>query len=324
MLPAVVIFSCTLVLAILLPFHSSLAHASSCLTSNDPNVTTASPCFVHQPLMTHLNPYNPDRVGVQVPPRDWAREGPPYSSRMPHTHYDNGGGHDHAALQVGGYNYPYGYSGPQPEYNQGYSRPMYPSPGRSWNPFFFRPMTPSWPPPFTRPIPPQYPPTNYPYMRPNSFLNGLFSKRTQPQVPQVYPATLTEEKPDPVYLGAGSLKLLDHRLAEITCPLSDNNYRIVSNVAWVKVTGPYEWQAPVPPFNCARPGCTYQDLHAQSDFRYQVINLGHTSILRIHMFTPSDFGIYRCAATAQLSGGLMAGKTTTVYRVTEFNLPNGK
>ena len=71
---------------------------------------------------------------------------------------------------------------------------------------------------------------------------------------------------------------------------------------------------------CARPGCTYHDLHPQSDFRYQVINLGHGSILRIHMFTPSDFGVYRCAATAQLP----SGKTTTVYRVTEFNLPSGK
>lgn len=84
------------------------------------------------------------------------------------------------------------------------------------------------------------------------------------------------------------------------------------------MNGPYEWQAPVPPFNCAR--CTYQDLQPNNDFRYQVMDMGHTSLLRIHMFTPSDFGVYRCAATAQMP----TGKTTTIYRVTEFNLPNGK
>ena len=239
MLPLTDFQTCTLVLIFLSSvLTSSTADATvSCLSSNDSNVTTVTPCFVHQPLMTHLNPYNPNRNGVQVPSRglEWGREVvPPYNSRVPQTHYIE---NEQSPMQIGGYNYPHGYSGPQPEHNWYENRPRFPPPGRSWNPFLFRPISPSWPSPFTRPMPPQYGhypqnqyppnqyPVSYPYVRPNSFLSGLFSKRTQP----IYPATVTEEKPEPVYLGPGSLKLLDHRLAEITCTFSDSsNYKIIS------------------------------------------------------------------------------------------------
>ena len=85
-------------------------------------------------------------------------------------------------------------------------------------------------------------------------------------------------------------------------------------MAWVKVTGPYEPGVQHSPFECRRPGCDYIHLNSYNDFRFRVISLGQTSTLRIYDYTPSDQGIYRCAATAQTSSGL----SVTVYQIIEL------
>lgn len=86
------------------------------------------------------------------------------------------------------------------------------------------------------------------------------------------------------------------------------------NVAWVKVTGPYEFGTLHPPFECLRAGCNYIYLNSYNDFRLRVITLGQTSTLRIYDYTPADQGIYRCAATAQGPDG----RTVTLYKIIEL------
>ena len=195
---------------------------SSCVPDDDSNTTTTAPCFQHQSLLSHLSPFSAHRF---LPPnREWPGQGGGlFNRRVPDVNYLNEN-EDTNRLHMGGYNYPHGYSGPQPEYNGGYPRTLVPAPIRAWNPFYFRPMSPppapSWS-PFSRPSSPHFPPS-YPDMRPNNFFSGLFSKRTTvPIAPSV-----TEEKSDPVYLGPGNLKILSPRLAEITC--SFDGSRIVS------------------------------------------------------------------------------------------------
>ncbi|RWS02167.1 hypothetical protein B4U79_18420 [Dinothrombium tinctorium] len=85
------------------------------------------------------------------------------------------------------------------------------------------------------------------------------------------------------------------------------------NAAWVKVIGTYDYQQPIPPFECAN-RCYYSYINALNDFRYRVITIGQTSILHIYDFQNSDYGIYRCTAT----GLATDGSTNTLYQVIEF------
>lgn len=149
------------------------------------------------------------------------------------------------------------------------------------------------------------------------------------------PLPVAVKASEPVFMGRGTVQIMNNRDSELTCSFTDPKYRIISvscvieicvsnltllivqNIVWVKVTGPYDHFMPVPPFDCLTPGCQYEHINNAADFRFRVITLGPTSILRIYDFIHRDFGIYRCAATATGADG----QTVTLYKIAEFLQP---
>ena len=128
-------------------------------------------------------------------------------------------------------------------------------------------------------------------------------------------AATTHQPHDPIFLGRGTFGIIDGRDAELVCSFNHPQYQIVSNVAWVRVEGPYSF----PHFDCHHHGheCKYHYINQQQDFRFRVISSGQTSTLRIYDYARIDFGVYRCAATGQGRDG----KTSTLYQVIEFLEP---
>jgi hypothetical protein len=116
-------------------------------------------------------------------------------------------------------------------------------------------------------------------------------------------------------LGRGAFGIIDGRDAELVCNFNHPQHQIVSNVAWVRVEGPYSF----PHFDCQhhRHECKYHYINQQQDFRFRVISSGQTSTLRIYDYARIDFGVYRCAATGQGPDG----KTSTLYQIIEFLEP---
>ncbi|RWS27269.1 hypothetical protein B4U80_12881 [Leptotrombidium deliense] len=140
-----------------------------------------------------------------------------------------------------------------------------------------------------------------------------------PSYPNYPPPKPKPERQEPIFLGRGMVRIVDGKDAELTCYFSDPRYKIVSNAAWVKVIGQYDYWRQTPPFECFD-RCTYTYINSIEDFRYRVITMGQTSILRIYNWQNGDYGIYRCTAT----GLGVDGSTVTLYQVIEFVGANKK
>ncbi|KAI1292811.1 hypothetical protein HDE_06734 [Halotydeus destructor] len=182
-----------------------------------------------------------------------------------------------------GYTYPQGYMGPGV---QVYGPPAYYGSSQYWDPRMYQGYQ-------------QY--DNYQQY-------SDFQRRSRLVTPK------TEE---PIFFGFGSVQFVSQRDVELGCDFNDVTIKVVSNAAWVKVTGPYDVYQAQPPFECTQPGCNLVHFNLSEDFRYRVITTGPVSNMRIYDMTPADYGVYRCAATGLESDGT----TRTLYRIVAFQPP---
>lgn len=125
---------------------------------------------------------------------------------------------------------------------------------------------------------------------------------------------LKEKDVEPKYMGRGTVNALNSGITDMTCNFNDPSYRAVSNAAWVKIIGPYNYHEPVPPFECSQQDCSLVYMNGGHNLRYRALTNGPMATLRIYETQPSDRGIYRCTITGQSSDG----RTQTLYQVVEF------
>ncbi|XP_074596903.1 uncharacterized protein LOC141851981 [Brevipalpus obovatus] len=125
---------------------------------------------------------------------------------------------------------------------------------------------------------------------------------------------LKEKDVEPKYMGRGTVNALNNGITDMSCNFNDPTYRAVSNAAWVKIIGPYNYHEPVPPFECSQQDCSLVYMNGGQNLRYRALTNGPMATLRIYETQPADRGIYRCTITGQSSDG----RTHTLYQVVEF------
>lgn len=68
----------------------------------------------------------------------------------------------------------------------------------------------------------------------------------------------------------------------------------------------------VPQFTC--PTCTTEAIRWYEEMRYKATTSNDIAILQIYNVQPTDYGIYRCAATAKTE----TGELETLYQIVDF------
>ncbi|XP_022245095.1 uncharacterized protein LOC111086458 [Limulus polyphemus] len=112
------------------------------------------------------------------------------------------------------------------------------------------------------------------------------------------------------FVGKGRVRQpRDGRDVELECNFAGLNVKLVSNVVWEKIEGPYFFVDASFPYHC--PSCS---VHYVNNYRCSVLNFRDGSFLHISDVSPEDIGIYRCSGTSQLS---RSGLAETVYQIVE-------